>query len=187
MLNLLIHLATLFLSPDTSKLAQATQRYAPGYLNHETALLHVFAATAASDDEVSPELLLGMAYIESRYTPDATSRIEGSTRITGVPRWSSPPSDTHGPYFCGVTQADARFSWERCTELRNIFVAYATTTKELKLWLHHPLCRASDEPMRCALWGYGGGKPAIESKTSTYPSRVLSRAAALLRAVSSSS
>lgn len=187
MLNYLFHVLTILLSPHTDRMAATLQHHNPMYLTYDAALYHVVAAKLASTDDVSAELLLGMAYVESRYTPLATSRVEGEIRKTGVPSWSTPDSEVHGPYFCGVTQADARFSWKRCLELRNIFEAYKTSAHELTLWLRHPLCRASDNPLQCALWGYGGGKPAIELRTSTYPGRVMSRAMALHRATSSSS
>lgn len=187
MLTFLLHLLAVVISPDTDRMATALQKQAPYYLDMDSAREHVVAAKMASTNEVSAELLLGMAYVESRYIPLATSRVEGETRRTGIPPWKSPPDNMHGPYFCGVTQADARFSWRRCLELRDIREAYRTTAHELSLWWNHPLCRASDDRMQCALWGYGGGKPAIELKTSTYPSRVMYRATALHRATSSSS
>ena len=187
MLSFLMHLLTVVLSPDTDRLATALQKQASYYLDMDSARSHVIAAKMASTDEISAELLLGLAYVESRYLPLATSRVEGEARKTGIPSWKSPPSDMHGPYFCGVTQADARFSWGRCLELRDIQEAYRTTARELTIWRNHPLCRASDNRMQCALWGYGGGKPAIELKTSTYPNRVMFRATALHRATSSSS
>ena len=38
------------------------------------------AAVEASTDQISPELLLAIAYVESRYEPLALSRIEGTKR-----------------------------------------------------------------------------------------------------------
>lgn len=182
MLTDLIQLIALFLSTETASLAHATRSYAPSYLTREAAIVQVVAAEMAETKDVSAELLLSLAYSESRYNPRATSRVEKGVRNTTLPLWETPPKTVSGPYFCGVTQADARMSWKKCMELRNIFTAYETTAKELGRWLRVPQCRTADDRMRCALLGYGGGFPAISAETSTYPARVLGRARALKRA-----
>lgn len=164
---------------STSTLADSAQAKAPRYLDEIEAHEHAFAAKAAETPKVSAELLLAMAFVESRYIRTATSRVENGTRTTGVPKWSSPPRGVSGPYFCGVTQAQAGFSWKKCLELRDIHTAYRVTAHELQLWL-----RACRGDLTCALAGYGGGYPAIKAGTSTYPARVLSRARAIRRPVS---
>ncbi len=178
----LLQIIALFFSSETRDLAEATRAKAPRYLTPEAALTHAVAAKMAETPEVPAELLLSMAYSESRYIPEATSRVENGVRTTGIPKWSSPPKNVSGPYFCGITQAIAQMSWKRCTELRNIFVAYRTSAIELRKWVRDPHCRKADDQLRCALLGYGGGYAAIKAQTSTYPSRVLGRAHALKRA-----
>jgi hypothetical protein len=182
MLHTIFRIVLTLFSPDTTRLAKAIKASAPMYLTPATAVMQVVAAKIYATPEIPTELLLGMAMIESRYSPRATSRVENGVRTTGIPRWTSPPSYVTGPYFCGVTQAEAGLSWEKCIELRDVFVAYKTTVEELKKWLKSPSCRSEPDRMQCALWGYGGGHPAIEAKTSTYPNRVMSRAALLKKA-----
>ena len=162
------------------------QRSAPRYLDKAEAVEHVFAVLQVADRKVSAELLLGMAYVESRYTPTSISRVEGGRRKTGVPKWDRPGRGVRGPYFCGVTQAIAGKSYARCVELQNIHEAYRTTVKELHSWLRFcTVKRAAAWPegghkrLRCALAGYGGGIAATERASSTYPARVLARAARL--------
>jgi len=62
---------------DDTVVAAALVELAPGYLDPAAALEHVWAArTATAGTEVDPYLLLGMAYVESRYQPAAISRLE---------------------------------------------------------------------------------------------------------------
>lgn len=165
---------------NVSALAEGAQARAPQYLTREVAVAHALAAKIAETPAVSAELLLAMAYVESRYEPKSTSRVRDGERRTGVPKWESPPKEVKGPYFCGVTQATAGFSWKRCLELRDIHTAYRATAEEITKWLSY--CR---NDITCALTGYGGGFPAIKAGTSTYPARVLSRARAIRKAASS--
>lgn len=165
---------------NISTLAEGAQARAPQYLTRETAVTHALAAKIAEAPGVSAELLLAMAYVESRYDSRATSRVRDGERRTGIPKWESPPKGVTGPYFCGVTQAIAGHSWKRCLELRDLHTAYQATAGEIKKWLGY--CR---NDITCALTGYGGGFPAIKAGTSTYPARVLSRARAIRKAASS--
>lgn len=167
-----------FLSIST--LAEGAHAQAPQYLSKEQANQHATEALFAQRPGISAEILLAMAFVESRFSPSATSRVENGKRTTGIPRWSTPPKGVTGPFFCGVTQAQAGFSWKRCLELQDLRIAYSTTAEELRKWMR--VCR---NDLECALAGYGGGFPAIKAKTSTYPARVLSRARAL-RKVSAS-
>lgn len=178
MLSFIIRLAVTIseLNDSTEKLAEALYKISPEYLNRETAKLHAEAAKLAESSRVSAELLLGMAFFESRYISTATSRVERGKRIGGVPKWDYPPKHTRGPYFCGVTQADARNSWRRCLELRNINIAYKQTVHELEKWL--AMCKNN---LYCALNGYGGGFPLIRLG-SNYPGRVIYRARLLKQA-----
>jgi hypothetical protein len=145
----------------------------------EAVMPHVEAAIAAETRKVSAEMLLAIAYYESRYLPEATSYVINGQRQAHIPWWAWrkwPPLGVSGPYFCGVTQVAAAKSWKKCLELRDVPSAYVAARTTLTNWLK--ICR---NRMRCALTGYGGGFPAIERGTSTYPSRVLSRTRLLLK------
>jgi hypothetical protein len=148
-------------------------------LDQEQAYVHALAATAASSPEVRAEVLLSMAWIESRYYPEAVSRIENGVRVTGVPRWSSPPKGTYS-FFCGVTQVSAGNSWKKCQQVRDIFVAYRETVKELEQWMSPRICAHN---LRCALTGYSGGFAAIKSGTNPYARFALGRARVLERSM----
>lgn len=176
MLLILSFVSTILLNHPhrQSDLERALMATAPGYMTPEKARLHVSAAMAAETPEMPAELLLSMAYLESRYDPRATSRVFKGKREGGIPKWKTPPKGVSGPYFCGVTQVTAGYSWTRCLEFRDIRLAYKTAVHEGIKW--QKACRKDRELLRCALWGYGGGYPAIKKRTSTYPARVLSRA-----------
>jgi hypothetical protein len=71
-------------------LALAMRLSATTQIDPQVAMAHVQAAVAASTSEVSAEVLLAMAFIESRFETHTLSRIEGkaradyySRRITG--------------------------------------------------------------------------------------------------------
>lgn len=167
-----------FNRPDD--LAVAVTKTGQHYLKTpDEALLHVEAALAAETSLVSAEMLLAIAYYESRYLPEATSYVINGQRRARIPRWAWkkwPPPGVSGPYFCGVTQVAAKKSWKKCLELRDVPSAYVAAKVTLTEWLK--ACRGR---VRCALTGYGGGFPAIERGTSTYPSRVLGRARLLVK------
>ena len=57
-------------------LTLALRLYAGTGLGPVDALANVHAATVASTDEVSPELLLAVALVESRFDPHWVSRVE---------------------------------------------------------------------------------------------------------------
>lgn len=168
---------SLFDAQGVDQLAEAARKTAPKYLTKETARSHAAAAKVAESPDVPAEVLLSMTFFESRHMPGSVSRVEGGKRKTGIPPWDAPPSNVRGPYFCGLTQAAAGMSWKRCLELQDVLTAYTKTVAELERWLK--VCKGN---MTCALTGYGGGFPAIKLGTSTYPTRVLSRARALERA-----
>lgn len=157
-------------------LAGAAHEQAPTYLNTPTAVAHALAAQIAATDEVPAEVLLGMAFVESRYQPRAVSRLDRGRRIVGVPTWTDPPDAVSGPYFCGVVQVEAGRSWRRCKEFQNIFVAYRTAVQELTLWI-----RYSHGNIENALGGYGCGFIGAKNPDScggkvSYAARVLYRA-----------
>src|SRR5690242_5591334 len=94
-------------------------------LDLPTAYAHVEAATAAANDNVTAELLLGIAFVESRFDPTATSRVEGTTRRTGrYPTTEMPAGlNPRASLFCGPLQTFAA-SWASCLGMRNLKVAY---------------------------------------------------------------
>lgn len=189
--------------PIVDPLVEATLQNAPRYLTEETALEHVTAAREASDlvsttnPEVTPELLLAMAYIESRYDVRSVSRLvtqPDGTKVRKTGLWKSDrrPSNVVGNMYCGITQSKAR-SWRRCMELRQIDKAYVAAALELKRWNESKLCRKrkGTKRMTCALLGYGGGNAAIrrgegwrKKGATTYPRRVRARVRQLERPVS---
>lgn len=153
----------------------------PNYLNKQSATENAEAAmVAAKASGLEPELLLAMAYTESRYNPNALSRIEcpkgKCRRVTGVWASETMPPNARPSWFCGVTQVGGNVSWERCREFaHDIKLSYATAAEHLNTWLLVPQCRAKagDDRLACALTGYGGGFKAIKLGTSTYPYRVM--------------
>lgn len=163
-------------------LAGALMTTAPQYLNAEDAKVHAYAAIKASTENISPELLLGMAYVESNYKPRATSRVSKGKRKTGIPKWNSPPSYVRGPYFCGVVQAAAGKSWKKCLKLRDIEQGYIAGAKELEEW--RVFCKKikSRNIEKCILAGHGHGRKKAKSLKTSYPSRVLKRRNAIEKA-----
>lgn len=158
---------------DRELLAEALAESAPYYLDVEEARVHVDAAIdAATDANVDPLLLLGMAYIESRYQPDTVSRkvcetIEGEEVCERVSnRWPSRKKGKfRGVYYCGVTQLEAR-SWRACLAWRDdIPGAYVEGANHLRWWLDTKTCQGNE---RCALLGYVGGVTKIKTG-SKYP------------------
>lgn len=133
---------------------------------------HVAAAHAAATDRVSPELLLGIAFIESRYVPSAVSRVERGRRRTGRYDAMTPPAgwDSRTSLFCGPLQTYAE-SWERCLEMRQLDVAYAAAVDELERWLRDKRVRGN---IRLALAGHGCGNHGVTTgRCNGYPARVL--------------
>lgn len=173
MLQLIIKLITIAFSPETTDLSGALYKYAQREINSETALEHTIAARLAETSDVPASLLLSMAYSESRYNPYAVSHVRDGKRQGGIFKGDKPPAGVSGPYFCGVTQVMARHSWKKCVEFRDIHLAYQTAAHELTKWIS--MCRGKNDQLRCALFGYGGGFPAIKAGTSTYPNRVINR------------
>lgn len=153
----------------------------------DQARLHVEAAVAAarnhhaqllmSEQEVT-ELLLGMAYIESRYAPLSLSRrerVENSyRRVTGIWAGDQPPPNAAPSWFCGPLQTGGNVSWDDCQRMRtDLPYAYETGAKELRAWFADPQCRDRKDRLVCALHGYGGGYAMINAGTHKYPGNVL--------------
>lgn len=143
------------------------------YLPPEVAYAHVQAASAAATEDVTPELLLGIAFVESRFDPTAVSRVEGRTRKTGpYPSTTAPASlDRRASLYCGPLQTFAP-SWSACMAMRDLATAYAAGAAELRQWLHDR--RVHGSTMR-ALAGHGcGNYGVLTGRCNGYPERVLS-------------
>lgn len=155
---------------EAMNLGEATYVASPNtYLTQKGAYTQALAALEASTSELPAEVLLGVAWVESRYSTDAVSRVESGKRITGIPNWKTPPSGTRS-FFCGTTQVGAEDSWEKCRRFRDVDLAYITLVEELDRWLsvcHHNLT--------CALTGYNGGFPAIKAGKTNYASTIMWR------------
>lgn len=176
----LVVIAVLDMPNRPDDLVHAVISEAP-HMTPDTAMPQVLEAIAAETHEVPAELLLSIVYSESRYDPRATSYVINGGRRANVPAWAwsdTPPKGVSGPYFCGVTQVSAKMSWKRCLQMRDLKVAYAASAAQLSEWLK--VCRKHKNKLKCALFGYGGGFPAIKKQTLTYPLRVLNRARRIL-------
>jgi hypothetical protein len=142
---------------------------------------HADAASEASTPHVSAELLLAVAWIESRYDPTATSRIEGSVRRTGHYPSTEPPSNLgRGSLYCGPLQTYAS-TWPACIDMRRLDVAYAAGVSELEQWLRDPRVRGD---ITLALAGHGCGNQGVAGgPCHDYPARVLAIAEWITRPV----
>jgi hypothetical protein len=141
-------------------------------MDPQTAYAHVEAAEAAATDQVPSELLLGIAFVESRYDVTALSRVEGLTRKTGRYPSSKPPArlDRRASLFCGPLQTYAA-SWSACMGMRNLKVAYAAAARELEGWMKDRRVRGN---VTRALAGHGCGNYGVRTGACNgYPRRVL--------------
>ena len=136
------------------------------------AYAHAAAANAEATARVSPELLLAVAYVESRYDPTATSRVEHGVRRTGAYPSEQPPAglDARVEMYCGPLQTAAR-SWAACMSMRGLDTAYAAGTSELEQWLRD---RRVHGDVALALAGHGCGNAGVATGCNSYPARVLS-------------
>jgi hypothetical protein len=135
-------------------------------------IAHAEAATQAATPQISAELLLGMAFVESRFDPLALSRIEGTQRRVGRYPSDQPPARlTKGTsLYCGPLQTFA-FTWSDCMGARDLTVAYSTGAKEITRWLRDRRVRGD---MTRALAGYGCGNRGVATGLcNRYPGRVL--------------
>jgi len=118
------------------------------YLTRETAGEHVMAARlAAAAYDVDADVLLSIAYHESRYLVTAVTMEPPDKQ--GHPRWS-----------CGVMTPEPMTDHALCLEnTRSSLAGYLAGASHLRAWLLQ--CRGA---LDCALRGYGG-KAASEFKT----------------------
>jgi hypothetical protein len=153
------------------ELAMRLQAAVPS-LEMDAAYAHIEAAEAAATEQVSAELLLGIAFVESRFDPTATSRVEGGVRRLGRYPSTTPPRrlDPRRGLFCGPLQTIA-LSWARCLAMRDLKTAYAAGASEITTWLRDRRVRG-DIPR--ALAGHGCGNHGVRTGAcNRYQSRVL--------------
>lgn len=157
------------------QLALALRLYAGTTLGPLDAFAHVQAATAAATDEVSVELLLGVAYVESHFDVRWVSRIEGKKRVYSKYTSSKPPPrwKKGTPMYCGPLQTRA-MTWDACLHQRDLSVAYHAAVAELTAWLNDRRVRGD---ITRALAGYACGNKGVRTgKCNRYPGRVLYQA-----------
>jgi soluble lytic murein transglycosylase-like protein len=100
--------------------------------------VHVDAAgAAAAQYRLEPELLLAIAYHESRFRPDVVAHAGGRS-------------------FCGVMQVRADNA-EHCRELADLDVGYLAGARVLRAWI-----TATHGDLEKALAGYGCGWWGVE-------------------------
>jgi hypothetical protein len=156
-------------------LTLALRLYAATPLGPSEAIAHVQAAAAASTDEVPAEVLLAIAFVESRFDPHWVSRVEGRRRKYGRYLATTPPKrlNKSKSLYCGVLQTRAS-SWDACLAQRDLEVAYRAGAAELTSWLHDRRVRGD---MSRALAGYGCGNHGVRTgKCNRYQGRVLYQA-----------
>jgi hypothetical protein len=142
-------------------------------LEPAAAFVHAEAAVEAATPRVAPELLLAVAFVESRFDATATSRVEAGTRHTGSFPSLAPPArlDPRASLYCGPLQTYAS-SWLHCLAERAPAVAYPAAVTELEQWLRDKRVRGS---VRRALAGHGCGNSGLATGACNhYPERVLS-------------
>ncbi|MDX2086657.1 MAG: hypothetical protein SFX73_02350 [Kofleriaceae bacterium] len=139
-------------------------------LGFAQAYVHASAAIDTATPKVPPEVLLSIAYVESRFDVTATSRIEGKVRRTGAYRSTSPPRNLTGTLYCGPLQTFAK-DWDECLQMRDVGLAYRAGVDEMQRWMSDPRVR---NDLTRALLGHGCGNRGIASgRCNRYPGRVL--------------
>jgi hypothetical protein len=132
---------------------------------------HASAAASASTERVSPELLLAIAFVESRYDPTATSRVVDGVRVTGRYPSTLPPArlTPYSHLYCGPLQTFAP-TWTQCLAQRDLAVGYGAGVRELEQWLRDIRVRGN---VSRALAGHGCGNYGIQTgQCNNYPERV---------------
>lgn len=142
------------------------------WLPAQVAYDHAMAAATAETEQVPAELLLGIAFVESRFDPRAVSRVEGHTRKTGPYLSTQAPAhlDRRASLYCGPLQTYAP-SWSACMAMRDLETAYAAGAAELAQWLRDRRVRGRTTR---ALAGHGcGNYGVLTGRCNGYPERVL--------------
>jgi len=118
--------------------AEALRSTAPSYLTAETAKEHLFAARVAGGVyDVDPDLLLAIAYYESRYT----------VNVVGP--------EVRGKHACGVLQPTMERACDTAPTLLNGYIEGAAHVRD---WV-----RAARGNMDMAMLGYAGGYALINA------------------------
>jgi hypothetical protein len=139
-------------------------------LDVEHAYAHASAALEAADRTSPAELLLAIAYVESRYDATATSRVEGTVRKTGSYPVTTAPHYLRGTLYCGPLLTCAK-SWDQCVGMRVLATGYSAGVTELNKWLRDPRVRGN---LTRALLGHGCGNTGLKTgQCNRYPDRVL--------------
>lgn len=179
----LVLIAMLTLAPAAAAdpLEAAVQRSEPAA---PEVARNVAAARAAARGQATPELLLAMAWVESRYVTTGVSRLEcdaagACRRVRG--NWPRPfPPRFAPPYFCGVLQARVRTSRACFRVGADIEGGYAAAVEHVEAWLRFCArdrqARRHRDRLSCALAGYNGGTAAAREGRQRYARAVLSRA-----------
>jgi hypothetical protein len=138
----------------------------------DQARVHVEAAVAAATEyELPVELLLGVAYVESRFDERALSRREcetedptSCTRKTSVWAGASKPPKAQPSWYCGPLQSGGYIPWAECRRMRDdVAYGYRAGAKELVTWMNDSRCRNldADNRLRCALAGHSAGNAGV--------------------------
>jgi soluble lytic murein transglycosylase-like protein len=128
-------LALLSPAPEDTEALRST---APTYLTIETAREHLVAARVAADVYgVDADLLLSIAWFESRYTADVVGPV------------------VKGKRACGVMQSIMK---DGCPKNPTLSDGYLEGAKHLRDWLD-----ASRNDLRTAILGYAGGYALIKA------------------------
>ena len=137
---------------------------------------HAEAAVAASTERVTPELLLAIAYAESKFDPSVVSRVEGAQRRVGC--WQSQEAPKRWrkgtSLFCGPLQTQAR-TWDACLAQRELDAAYRTGAREIEEWLDEEHVHGN---LSRALAGFGCGTEGAKSGScsNAFQARVIAHA-----------
>lgn len=148
------------------------------------ARVHAEGAQAAATNNFPVEVLLGTAYVESRFYQQALSRLEcesadpkSCVRKTGV--WAShvPPPTARPDWYCGPLQTGGWVTWAECQRMRtDVPYGYQQGVRELTKWWNDPACArlSDDDRLRCTLAGHNAGYAGAASyKTLPYVVDVL--------------
>lgn len=149
------------------------------------ARVHAESARATATTNFPVEVLLGAAYVESRFYQTALSRWECTDpkdtktciRKTGV--WAShvPPPTARPDWYCGPLQTGGWVTWTECQRMRvDVLYGYQQGVRELTKWWLDPSCAGlpNDDRLRCTLAGHNAGYVgAANYKTLPYVVDVL--------------
>lgn len=118
----------------------------------DTALANATAAVAVETSELTAELLLAVARVESNYRPSTVSRPHGAAF----------------PIYCSILQT-AAMSERECARQRTHAVAYRLGASEIGSWSRR--CRGD---VTCMLNGHGCGHHGVTTgRCNRYAARVL--------------